>query len=76
MGGGADDFVDMSEPEDEQGLRKAVRDGRGVHVRGDDAPYGEAVGPLVRLFRQFLRLVLPEPGFVSAADGPRAVGDL
>ncbi len=42
-------------PAHEQGLREGARDGRSVHVRGDDALDGEAVGPLMSLFRRFLR---------------------
>jgi transposase len=46
-------FLDGPEQEDEQGLRKANRDKRGVHLRGDESPDGEEIGPLVRVFGQF-----------------------
>jgi hypothetical protein len=46
--------VDRPEPQAEQGLREADGHQRGVRVRGDEPPNGEAVGSLVRLFRRFL----------------------
>ena len=38
-----------AEPQDEQGLRKAVRSERSVHPRGDDTSDGEASGAQMRL---------------------------
>ena len=40
--------------EDEQGLREANRDERGVHLGSDVASDSEALGPCLRVFRQFL----------------------
>ncbi len=54
VGGREDVRMAGAEQEDEQGLRAAAGDGRGVHIRGDDTAHGEAVGPLVKLFRRFL----------------------
>ena len=54
VGGGTHFFLDRPEQEDEQGLRKANRDERGVYLRSDESPNGEAVGPLMRLFGRFL----------------------
>jgi hypothetical protein len=48
--------MDRAKPQDEQGLRESPADRGGVHVRGDDALDGEAVGPLMSLLRQFLIL--------------------
>jgi transposase len=42
-----------TEQTDEQGLRTASRDERGVRLRSYDALDGEAISPLMRLFRQF-----------------------
>ena len=55
VGGGADIFLDGPEKEDEQGLREANRDKWGVHLRSDEPSVGEEIGPLVRLFGQFLQ---------------------
>src|SRR5215210_8915687 len=35
----------------------------GVYLRSDEPPNGEAVGPRMRLFRQFLRTVPSETGY-------------
>ena len=56
--GGAKFLVAGPEQEDEQRLREAAGELGGVHLRGDDAPDGEAVGPLVRLFGRFLSWTL------------------
>jgi len=53
LGGGKDLFLVGAEQEDEQVLRAAAGDGRSLNLRGDELPYGEEVGPLMRLFRQF-----------------------
>src|SRR5215212_9366627 len=58
VGGRAHIFVVGTEQTDEQGLRKASRDERGVCLRGDESLDGEALGSLVRLFRRFLHGVL------------------
>ena len=52
----------MVEPEqkDEQGLREAVLHQRGVRLRGDESTHGEAVDPLMKLFRQFQEEVFSE----------------
>src|SRR5215203_6017423 len=42
-----------TEQEDEQGLREAARELGSFHLRGYEPPDGEAIGPLMRLFRQF-----------------------
>ena len=54
--------MDLPHPYDEQGLRKANRDQRVVHLRGDEPLDGEAVGSLMRLFGQFLEDDFPEAG--------------
>ena len=46
---------DRPKQKDEQRLRETHRDERGVHLRGDEPPDGETVGPHVRLFGQSLR---------------------
>ena len=46
-------FVDRAEPQNEQGLREAVRNERGVHLGGYEPPDGEALGTRLRVFRQF-----------------------
>src|SRR5215204_6177218 len=55
VGGGEDLLLALSEQEDEQGLREAVRQRGGVRVRRDDKAYGEAPGPCLRISKQFLR---------------------
>src|SRR5215210_549375 len=54
MGSGGHLLVVGAEPQDEQRLRKAVRNERSVHPRGDDTSDGEALSSLMRLFGQFL----------------------
>src|SRR5829696_3950755 len=54
MGGGAHVCVDKPQSEDGQRLRKAVCHRRGIRLRGDDAAYGEEVGPCVGISRQSL----------------------
>src|SRR5215211_8040168 len=46
--------VDLPQPEDGQRLREAMRHRGGFRLRGDDAAYGETVGPCVRVSRQSL----------------------
>src|SRR5918997_131526 len=53
MDSGADLFMVGTEQEDEQGLRAAAGERRGLHLRGDEPPDGEAFGSLMRLFRRF-----------------------
>ncbi len=45
---------DLSQPEDGQRLREAMRHRGGLRLRGDDAAHGEAVGPCVGVSRQSL----------------------
>src|SRR5215207_424784 len=59
MGGREDVLVGRPEPQDEQGLRAAAGELRGVHIRGYDTAHGEAVSTLMRLFRRFLRPLSP-----------------
>jgi len=47
-----------TEQEAEQGLREAARELRGLHLHSDEPPYGQAFGPLMRLFGQFRRALL------------------
>src|SRR5215208_4382397 len=49
---GADLFLAGTEQEDEQRLRASAGERRSPHLRGDESPYGEAFGSLMRLFRQ------------------------
>src|SRR5918993_5379121 len=60
MGSGAHLLVVGAEQQDEQRLRKAVRNERSVHLRGDDTAGGEASGTQMRLFRRFLKNVFSE----------------
>jgi transposase len=53
VGGGDDLLVALSEQEDEQGLREAVRQRGSVRLRGHDSPHGEEVGPYLRISKQF-----------------------
>src|SRR5215211_1245116 len=50
--------VDLPQPEDGQRLREAMRHRGGFRLRGDDAAYGETVGPCVRVSRQSLERVM------------------
>jgi transposase len=54
MGCGKDSLLTGTEQEDEQGLRASAGDLRGVHLRGDDAPYSEEARPCLRIIRQSL----------------------
>jgi hypothetical protein len=60
MGGGEDVLLARPEPPHEQGLRAAAGELGGVRIHCDDAPDGEEVSPLVRLFRRFLTRLCPE----------------
>ena len=53
VGGGAHLLVALSEQEDEQGLREALRERGGVRLRGHDPFDGEAPGPCLRISKQF-----------------------
>src|SRR5215217_7359542 len=55
MGGREDLLVAGTEPPHEHGLRTSAGELGNVRLRRDESPYGEAVGPSMRLFRQFLR---------------------
>jgi transposase len=48
-------FSWLSEQEDEQGLREALRQCRSVRLRSHDSADGEAPGPCLRISRQFLQ---------------------
>src|SRR5215203_2894548 len=52
---GKDLLVALSEQEDEQGLREAVRQRGSVRLRGNDTSHGEEIGPCLRISKQFLR---------------------
>ena len=54
VGGGAHLRLDLSQSQDEQGLREVMRNRRGVGLRGDESADGEAVSPCVGLSRQSL----------------------
>ena len=58
MGSGKDLRLVGAEQEDEQGLREASGQLGSLHLRGDEPPDGEAIDPLMRVFRQFLYGVL------------------
>ena len=66
MGGREDFLVVGAEQEYEQGLREAAGELGGVHLRGDDAAHGEAVGTLVSLFGRFLKDGVKGPAAVCA----------
>src|SRR4028119_1633047 len=53
MGGGEDFLVVGPEPQDEQGLREAVRQRGSVRLRGHDPPDGEEAGSWRRICEQF-----------------------
>ena len=57
VGSGEDIFLVGTEQEDEQRLREAAGERGSLHLRGDEPPDGEAIGSLMRLFRQFQREV-------------------
>src|SRR5215207_405080 len=56
VGGGEDLFLDLSEQEDEQGLREAMRKCRSVHLRGHDPFDGEASSAWLRISKQFRKV--------------------
>src|SRR5215213_5222658 len=60
MGCGAHLLVVGAEQNDEQRLRKAMRNERSVHPRGDDTSDGEASGTQMSLFRRLLKNVFSE----------------
>jgi hypothetical protein len=53
VGGRAHVLLVVSEQEDEQGLREAVRQRVGLCLRGGDTADGEEAGPCLRLSKQF-----------------------
>src|SRR5829696_1357124 len=53
MGSGTYLLLTEPEPQDEQRLRKAVRNERSFHPRGDDTADSKASGAQMRLFRRF-----------------------
>src|SRR5215212_8461501 len=54
VGGGAHLLLALSEQEAEQGLREAVCERGGVHLRRDDPFDGEEAGSWLRISKQFL----------------------
>ena len=46
--------MDRPEQEDEQRLRAGAGERRSLHLRGDESPYGEEIGPIVRICRSSL----------------------
>jgi hypothetical protein len=60
LGRGAHLLVAFPEPADEQRLRAVVRYQRSVCLRGDGSTHGAAVGPLMKLFGQFLEEIFSE----------------
>ena len=58
LGGREDLFLVGTEQEDEQRLRAATRKLGSLNLRGDEPPDGEEIGPVMRVFRQFLDGVL------------------
>src|SRR5215203_5727146 len=58
MDSGADLLVVGTEQAYEQRLRAFTGERRSLHLRGDEPPYGESFGSLMRLFRRFLDGVL------------------
>jgi hypothetical protein len=55
VGGRANLLLALSEQEDEQGLREAVRDERSFRLRSDDASDAKAVGSCLVCSKQFHR---------------------
>jgi hypothetical protein len=53
VGCGEDIFLALSEPEDEQRLRASAGELGSLYLGGDEPPYGEEIGPFMRVFRQF-----------------------
>jgi hypothetical protein len=68
VGGGAYLLLAGPKPTNEQGLQKAVRERGGVRLRGDDTADGEAVGPCLKLSRQFLEEEFSEVRMHSCQD--------
>src|SRR5215213_6490889 len=60
VGGREDLFLALSEQEDEQRLREALRQRGGVRLRGHDPFDGEAPEPCLRISKQFLEGVFSE----------------
>jgi hypothetical protein len=63
--------------EDEQRLREVAREQRGVYLRGDESPDGEAFGSLTRLFGRFQKWCSTKSGrplalYVPGAEGYQA----
>src|SRR5918994_2230170 len=71
MGCGAHLLVVGAEQKDEQRLRKAVRNERSVHLRGDDTSDGEAPGAQMSLFRQFQSRNSRKPAYESCGFWPK-----
>src|SRR5215208_2323927 len=66
-GGGAYLLLARTKPQDEQGLRAFAAELGGIHLRDDDAPYGEEAGPCLRIIRQFLEGEFSEVGHTQRA---------
>src|SRR5215212_6913768 len=62
VGCGADVRLVVPQPQDEQGLREAVRHQRGIRLCGDGTLDGEAVGSCLGISRQFLERLFSEVG--------------
>src|SRR5215212_717134 len=60
MDSGADLLVVGTEQAYEQRLRAFTGERRSLHLRGDEPPYGESFGSLMRLFRRFQETVRKE----------------
>jgi hypothetical protein len=58
---GAHVLLALSEQEAEQGLREAAGELGSLHLRSDESPDGDAIGPFMRLFRQFQETVRKVP---------------
>jgi hypothetical protein len=77
--------MNRPEQEDEQGLREAARDWRSLHLRADESPNGEEIGPLMKLFGRFqkvnsrkLRCIAPFEhlwGSLAEVGGLRVISD-
>jgi hypothetical protein len=50
-GGGALLAMDLSQQEEEQGLREALHERRSVRICCDDTPHGKAIGSCLILFQ-------------------------
>src|SRR5215212_2690426 len=73
VGGRADTGMDRPAKEDEQGLREAVCERRGVGVRCHDSPHDEASRPCLRVFHTASPRT-PVNKAIGGEPGPRAVG--